>query len=199
MKFKSIQFSVAALAGASVLAMVVALVLYALFAGARTQALVQQRTQTLLEQVIEQRLTALAQAQVSQIQGELELLLVIASDLARTNALLGTLDDAGSPLLAISREELSNLVRETTAQNPKLLGSYLGWEANAFDASDDIYAGPKGNGYDGSGRFLPWWFRNAEAAWGWTPSAIWRAKSRCPPACARANTTCARRSASAPA
>lgn len=39
MKFKSIQFSVAALAGASVLAVVVALVLYALFSGARTQAL----------------------------------------------------------------------------------------------------------------------------------------------------------------
>lgn len=66
----------------------------------------------------------------------------------------------------VSREELSNLVRETTAQNPKLLGSYLGWEANAFDASDDIYAGPKGNGYDGSGRFLPWWFRNADGSLG---------------------------------
>jgi len=52
--------------------------------------------------------------------------------------LLGSLDDAGSPSLAISREELSNLVRETTAQNPKLLGRYFGWEANAFDASDDI-------------------------------------------------------------
>lgn len=40
MKFKSIQFSVAALAGASVLVVVVALVLYALFAGSRTEALV---------------------------------------------------------------------------------------------------------------------------------------------------------------
>ncbi len=37
MKFKSIQFSVAALAGAIVLSVVAALVLYALFSGARTQ------------------------------------------------------------------------------------------------------------------------------------------------------------------
>ena len=42
MKLKSIQFSVAALAGASVLSVVVVLVLYALFAGARTQELVQK-------------------------------------------------------------------------------------------------------------------------------------------------------------
>lgn len=41
MRFKSIQFSVALLAGASILAVVVALVMYALFAGNRTQTLVQ--------------------------------------------------------------------------------------------------------------------------------------------------------------
>lgn len=40
MKFKSIQFSVAALAGAIVLSVVAVLVLYALFAGARTQEMV---------------------------------------------------------------------------------------------------------------------------------------------------------------
>ncbi len=72
MKLKSIQFSVAALAGAIVLSVVVVLVLYALFAGARTQELVQQRTQGLLEKVINERLVALARAQVSQIQRELE-------------------------------------------------------------------------------------------------------------------------------
>ena len=44
MKFKSIQFSVAALAGAIVLSVVAALVLYALFSGARTQQMVQDRT-----------------------------------------------------------------------------------------------------------------------------------------------------------
>lgn len=60
--------------------------------------------------------------------------------------MLGTTDAGGSPLLSISREELANLVRETTAQNPKLLGSYIGWEPDAFDASDDLYAGSKENG-----------------------------------------------------
>ena len=166
MKLKSIQFSVAAMAGASVLAVVAALVMYAVFASSRSQELVQERTRDLLEQVIQQRLTALAQAQVLQIQRELDLPLQITADLARTNALLGMQDSTGSPLLSISREELVNLVHETTAQNPKLLGSYIGWEPNAFDANDDVYAGIKENGYDGSGRFNPWWFRNADGSLG---------------------------------
>ena len=44
MKFKSIQTTVAALAGAIVLAVVVALVLYAMYAGNRTQAMVKEQT-----------------------------------------------------------------------------------------------------------------------------------------------------------
>ena len=72
MKFKSIQFSVAALAGAIVLSVVAALVLYALFAGARTQDMVQARTQTQFEQIIEQRLSALAQTQATLIQRQSE-------------------------------------------------------------------------------------------------------------------------------
>ena len=166
MKFKSVQTSVAALTGAIILVVVAALVLYALFAGHRSQALVQERTQTLLERFVEQRLAALVQVQTLKIQRELELPLQITADLARLNALLGMQDANGAPLLATSREELSSLLRETTAQNPKVLGTYIGWEPNAFDANDDIYAGPKDNGYDGSGRFLTWWFRNPDGSLG---------------------------------
>ncbi|AYF90188.1 MULTISPECIES: methyl-accepting chemotaxis protein [unclassified Pseudomonas] len=166
MKFRSIQFSIAALAGASVLAVVAALVLYALFSGAKTQELVQQRTQALLEQVINDRLIALAGSQVSQIQRELELPLGIAKNMANLNSLLGETDDAGNPKLSISREQLNNLVRQTTERNPKLNGSYIGWEPNGIDGADANYAGPKGNGYDGTGRFLPWWFRNADGSVG---------------------------------
>jgi uncharacterized membrane protein YukC len=86
MRFKSIQFSVALLAGASVLAVVVALVLYSLFAGARTQDMVKSSTQSLLEDMIKQRLTTLAQGEISQIQKELNYPLVVATSLAQTNA-----------------------------------------------------------------------------------------------------------------
>ena len=167
MKFKSIQFSVAALAGAIVLSVVVALVLYALFAGARTQEMVQQRTQAQFEQVIEQRLIGLAQTQVSQIQRELEAPLLIAGGLVRVNALIGSKGADGNPRLNLSREQLINLIKENVAQNPKILGAYIGWEKNAIDHNDGAYVDTKVVGIDASnGRFLPWWFRNEDGSLG---------------------------------
>ncbi|MCH4898775.1 MULTISPECIES: methyl-accepting chemotaxis protein [Pseudomonas] len=167
MKFKSIQFSVAALAGAIVLSVVAALVLYALFSGARTQEMVQQRTQAQFEQVIEQRLTSLAQTQVSQIQRELEAPLLIAGGLVRVNALLGTPGADGQPRLTVSREQLISLIKENVEKNPKILGTYIGWEKNALDHNDSAYVGTSVVGIDAAnGRFLPWWFRNDDGTLG---------------------------------
>ncbi|OLF51875.1 chemotaxis protein [Pseudomonas chlororaphis] len=167
MKFKSIQFSVAALAGAIVLSVVVALVLYALFAGARTQEMVQQQTQAQFEQVIEQRLSGLAQTQASQIQRELEAPLLIASGLVRVNALIGSKGADGNPQLTVSREQLINLIKENVTRNPKILGAYIGWEKNAIDHNDSAYVDTKVVGIDASnGRFLPWWFRNEDGSLG---------------------------------
>ncbi|WP_440973341.1 methyl-accepting chemotaxis protein [Pseudomonas koreensis] len=167
MKFKSIQFSVAALAGAIVLSVVAALVLYALFSGARTQEMVQQRTQAQFEQVIEQRLTSLAQTQVSQIQRELEAPLLIAGGLVRVNALLGTPGADGQPRLTVSREQLISLIKENVEKNPKILGTYIGWEKNALDHNDAAYVGTSVVGIDATnGRFLPWWFRNDDGTLG---------------------------------
>ncbi|VVQ38247.1 Methyl-accepting chemotaxis protein McpU [Pseudomonas fluorescens] len=167
MKFKSIQFSVAALAGAIVLSVVAALVLYALFSGARTQDMVQQRTQAQFEQVIEQRLTSLAQTQVSQIQRELEAPLLIAGGLVRVNALIGTPGADGQPQLNLSREQLISLIKENVVKNPKILGTYVGWEKNALDHNDAAYVDTQVVGIDASnGRFLPWWFRNEDGSFG---------------------------------
>nr|WP_095192949.1 methyl-accepting chemotaxis protein [Pseudomonas sp. Irchel 3A7] len=167
MKFKSIQFSVAALAGAIVLSVVAALVVYALFSGARTQNMVQERTQAQFEQVIEQRLTSLAQTQVSQIQRELEAPLLIAGGLVRVNTLIGTPGADGQPALSLSREQLIGLIKENVAKNPKILGTYIGWEKDALDHNDAAYIGTHVVGIDASnGRFLPWWFRNEDGSLG---------------------------------
>ncbi len=167
MKFKSIQFSVAALAGAIVLSVVAALVIYALFSGARTQDMVQERTQVQFEQVIEQRLTSLAQTQVSQIQRELEAPLLIAGGLVRVNALIGTPGTDGQPALSLSRAQLIGLIKENVAKNPKILGTYIGWEKDALDHNDAAYVGTQVVGIDSAnGRFLPWWFRNEDGSLG---------------------------------
>ncbi|AZL75629.1 methyl-accepting chemotaxis protein [Pseudomonas oryziphila] len=167
MKFKSIQFSVAALAGAIVLSIVAALVLYAVYSGQRTQALVEQRTQKQFESVIEQRLAALARTQVSEIQRGLEAPLAIARSLATSNAMLGMQAADGSPLMRVDREHLINQLKRTVEVNPTVLGAYLGWEPNALDHDDARYVGSKLVGIDSAnGRFLPWWFRNGDGSLG---------------------------------
>nr|WP_278407627.1 methyl-accepting chemotaxis protein [Pseudomonas rhodesiae] len=166
MKFKSIQFSVAALAGAIVLTVVAVLVLYAVFASARTQEMVQQRTQAQFEQIIEQRLTSLAQTQATQIQRELEAPLVTAKGLATANALLAMKDAKGEPALQIGREQLINLLRESVVRNPKILGAYIGWEPNAIDHNDAAYVNSPIIGMGADGRFIPWWYRNADGSLG---------------------------------
>ncbi|MEE1888293.1 methyl-accepting chemotaxis protein [Pseudomonas sp. 137P] len=167
MKFKSIQFSVAALAGAIVLSIVAALVLYAVYSGQRTQTLVQQRTQQQFETVIEQRLSALARTQVSEIQRGLEAPLAIARGLATGNAMLGMQGADGQPLMRVDREHLINQLKRTVEVNPSVLGAYLGWEPNALDHADGRYVGSHLVGIDSaSGRFLPWWFRNGDGSLG---------------------------------
>lgn len=163
MKFKSIQFSVAALAGALVLSVVAALVLYSLFSGGRTQAWVDQHTTAQFERAVEQRLTAIAQTKASEIERELEAPLQTAAGLATENAVLGMKDAKGEPLLKISREQLLNVLHETVARNPKILGAYIAWEPNALDHNDAVYAEAPIIGVDPKdGRFMAWWYRKPD-------------------------------------
>ncbi|MDU8357203.1 methyl-accepting chemotaxis protein [Pseudomonas syringae group sp. J309-1] len=165
MKFKSIQSSIAALAGAIVLSVVAALVLYSVFANERTQELMDERTQSLFEHVMEQRLSALVQTQASEIKRELEAPLLITAGLAQVNALLGVTDKAGEPQLKASREQLLNMLRHTVEQNPKVLGAYIGWEPKALNNDDATYVGSSTTGADpATGRFMPWWYRNTDGS-----------------------------------
>ena len=167
MKFKSIQFSVAALAGAIVLSIVAALVLYAVFSGARTQDLVEKRTQEQFGTIIEQRLTALAQTQASQILRRLEAPLLVARGIATTNAQLGMKDAAGNPALKVDRSQLISLLKQSLVDNPLLLGTYVAWEPNAVDHDDASYIGTAVEGIDpANGRFQPWWYRNTDGSFG---------------------------------
>ena len=153
MHFKSIRTLVATLVGACIVVLVVALVGYATFANSRSMAFVDDQTRELLEQNIEQRLDAVASTQAERIQARLTQALDQARNLASLNELMG--EDRG---VSLSREELSNVVRDTVAENPDLLDAFIGWEPDAF-GDDSEYTGREDAGYGPDGRFMPWWYR----------------------------------------
>jgi methyl-accepting chemotaxis protein len=155
MKLKSMQFSIMLYAGACILAIVVALVSYAVVSGSREQDASAKGTQVLLEQLIQERVTALAQLSAVQLQKELESPLSIAKHLASLGAQSGSQTETA---IFLSRSDLDNLVHETMVRHPELLGAYYGFEPGAFLGDDARYIGQ--SGHDETGRFIPYWFRN---------------------------------------
>ena len=158
--FSSIKHFVVLAAGACILSVVAALLIYNYVATTRTGEFVEQHTGDLLEGAIDERLTSLADAQGEQINRKLEQALGIARDLAAASELAaapGSQDTA----FEFGRPELSALVQQAVAKNDFLLDAFIGWEPNAF-GSDDAYVVPENNtqSYDGSGRFRPWAFKN---------------------------------------
>lgn len=137
--FRSIQTAFAALAGASILAVIGALLVYVLVSGARTQDMVASNTRTLIEDMVEQRVTNLARYQASQIRAQLQTPLLVTTELARVHRLTGMVDAEGMPMANLTREELINLGRATLIDNPVLTSMYFAWEPNAIDANDIMY------------------------------------------------------------
>lgn len=132
--------------------------LYALASGVRSQALVEERTRALIDGMVEQRVTALAQAQVNRIQAQLQAPLQIATSLARVHTLTALTGDDGMPMANLRREELINLARQTLIENPDLTSTYIAWEPNGVDANDLMYRGDEPGMLDG--RFASWIYRD---------------------------------------
>ncbi|WP_419584907.1 methyl-accepting chemotaxis protein [Stutzerimonas stutzeri] len=132
--------------------------LYALASGVRSQALVEERTRALIDGMVEQRVTALAQAQVNRIQAQLQAPLQIATSLARVHTLTALTGDDGMPMANLRREELINLARQTLIENPNLTSTYIAWEPNGVDANDLMYRGDEPGMLDG--RFASWIYRD---------------------------------------
>lgn len=160
MKFKSIQLAITTLAGASLFVSVAIMTLFSLNAGQRSQDFVQENSRALLETQIERRLISIANAESERIQRRLEYPLLVASQLAALNQMLDEIQDDGLPSLMMSREEMNRVARKTLAENPDLLSVYIAWEPAAFDDLDQYFEGVETDGYDGSGRFMPWWYRS---------------------------------------
>lgn len=162
MKFKSIQSAIVVLAGACLFIAVGLVTLYSINSADRSQRFVQDSSQELIERQVEHRLTSVANAESERIRRRLSDPFMVAGQLAELNRLLGGLEPDGLPTLMMGREEMARVVRNTLEQNPELLGVYVGWEPNAFDDLDQYFEGVETDGYDGTGRFIPWWFRNTE-------------------------------------
>ncbi|MEI7846317.1 MAG: methyl-accepting chemotaxis protein [Chloroflexota bacterium] len=56
-----------------------------------------------------------------------------------------------------NRDEILGVLKSLVEKNPGILGTYVGYEPNAFDGKDAKYVNTSGS--DGTGRFIPYWNR----------------------------------------
>lgn len=163
MKFKSIQLSIAALAGACLFVAVGAMTWYALIAFERNHELVAQRSEQMLEQQVRSRLDAVASAEVLRIRQQLEQPFAVNEQLALLNRQIADVHD-GLPQVMLSREEMLRYVREVLLSRPDLLATYVAWEPDAFDEMDAFYANTGLPGQSDDGQFIPYWYRQADGS-----------------------------------
>ncbi len=172
MHLKSIRLFIALLVGAFILLLVAVFLVYAIYAGGRNQALIEKQTGIQLEQAIEQHLLKIIETQVLELQRVLQHPISVAHTLAQANLQMLRLDSNNRPQSAMTREELSGLAHAILVANPNLLSIYIGWEPDAFDRSDALYRGISSKGYDGSGRFMPWWYRDMQGQYVLEPLGV---------------------------
>ena len=163
MKFKSIQLSIAALAGACLFVAVGAMTWYALIAFDRNHELVAQHSEQMLEQQVRSRLDAVASAEVLRIRQQLEQPFTVNEQLALLNRQIADVRD-GLPQVMLSREEMLRYVREVLVSRPDLLATYVAWEPDAFDEMDAFYANTGLPGQSDDGQFIPYWYRQADGS-----------------------------------
>lgn len=164
MKFRSIQLSIAVLAGACLFIAVGVMTLYSVYSTERSQSLVQQRSRALIDGLVKDRVIAIAAGEQARIRRHLEYPLGVASQLAQLNSMLGQIQDDGMPALMMGREEMTRVIRMTLESNPNLWDAYVGWEPNSLDNLDSFFEGIETDGYDGSGRYMPMWYRNDDGS-----------------------------------
>ena len=96
-------------------------------------------------------LEALSKEHAAAIDAELE----VAMDAART--LAQVFEDYEAFYFDTRRSVFSSILKSIVEKTPTFLGASTGWEPNALDGQDALFAGS--SGHDGTGRFIPYWSR----------------------------------------
>jgi methyl-accepting chemotaxis protein len=160
---RSIQLKIALIAGVCLVVTSVILIGYSLFSTQSMNRYVTTEVMQLVDRQTKESLLNRAASEAVAIKAELELGFDAARAMAHTFAVLADDKNSGTPDSA-RRNQLNAVLRNVLQQNPAFNGTYSAWEPNGLDGNDVAFKDNKQMGSDGTGRFLPYWTRNASGA-----------------------------------
>lgn len=161
MQFKSVQMKIAMIAGLCLLSAVAVLVIYGLFSAKSTQTLVSEQVSSLQTETSMQGLLNLAGEQAGKVQAELALALDAARTMANTFEVSKQKSQDGKASLQVGRDQLNAVLLNVLKRNKSFNGTYSCWEPNAIDGRDDAFQVDKDGNNAVTGRFTPYWTRDA--------------------------------------
>ncbi len=161
MQFRSIQLKIASLSGLCVLAATAAVVGYSTISSGNSRAFVSEETGTLTDQLTRDSLKSLASTQAGVIRSTLDGAFDAARDMAHTFEVLASQDTASATPATARRMQLNAILLNVLKENPAFNGTYSAWEPNALDGQDAAFRDKREMGSDTTGRFLPYWTRDA--------------------------------------
>ena len=161
MQFQSIKSKIVVLSGLSVLAAVGGLFTYSLIAARNSQTVVADNVSELTQNMTKESLQRLATTQAAKVQASLNEAFDSARNMAR---MFEAMIDGDAAIQAGDRRaQLNKVLLRVLKDNPSFNGTYSAWEPNALDGMDDRFRNNAKAGSDATGRFLPYWTRNAQA------------------------------------
>ncbi|NGO65457.1 HAMP domain-containing protein [Rhizobium daejeonense] len=159
MRFKSIQSKIATLSGVCVLAATAGLVGYGIISASSTREFVATQVTSLTDVKTKESLQTLASTQAGVIRSSLDGAFDAARVMARSFEMLAGGDATTPP--ETRRTQLNALLLNVLKDNPRFNGTYSAWEPNALDGADAEFRDRRDMGSDATGRFLPYWTRDA--------------------------------------
>ncbi|WP_156381799.1 methyl-accepting chemotaxis protein [Rhizobium sp. Leaf341] len=160
MQFRSIQMKIALLSGICVLAATGALVGYSVVAAGNSKDFVARSVSDLTEQKTKDSLATLASTQAGVIRSSLDSAFDSARNMARMFEVAASGLPAATPAQA-RRAQFNGILLNVLKDNPRFNGTYSAWEPNALDGQDEAFRNNRKMGSDATGRFLPYWTRDA--------------------------------------
>ena len=161
MKVKTIQLKISLIAGACLLVTAGVLVAYSLISASSTQRMTIERVTELQHKNALAHLQALAGDQAGKVLNRFQSAITAARSLAETFAIGKMHKDNEELVTQLSRAQINAMLVNVLKENRDFNGTYTAWEPNAVDGRDiELANGKNGNSAE-TGRFSPYWNRDA--------------------------------------
>ena len=160
MEMKSIKTKIVVMSGCCLVVTILILVFLQISQQNATQKFVTGEINALIEEATKENLTGTAKAEARFIQSKLETNIITARTIA--NSFKAIRQDPKITSSLNLRNAFNDILLTNLKDNKEFLGAYSAWEPNGIDDYDSLYANNKDEGYDASGRFVPYWNRDTK-------------------------------------